>query len=375
MKRSLPRTSFVAGVVVTCVLGVAAGASATTATKKTPTTSQPKLVHSYPHLTATSSFGEVLDNPAFAGFALYMTPTEDPSAVPILPHYKLPDVAPRFGQVWDPQTLADGLNFVVDQVNAGRKVWYPLYSDKEIAADPSKKTAGVWFFPGDPKKPLAIIAAGGGFRAVASIQEAFPHAQKLHELGYNVAVLKYRVNTALGQGQTTQTTTSSPTTQTTQAQGQTDQTQKNVAIDRANEDMATAMKMLRDKARAWHISFANYSVWGSSAGGEVMTAWASKGAKANGFGPPTVVVGAYTPPEQIKVSSAFPPYFATDAVDDKVVSPANVAASVDQLKAKGVAVKYDRWPGGGHGFGLGVGTPAAGWIKDAIAFWKSHMTN
>lgn len=40
---------------------------------------------------------------------------------------------------------------------------------------------------------MAVIAAGGGLNSVASIQEAFPHARELHELGYPVAMLKYRI--------------------------------------------------------------------------------------------------------------------------------------------------------------------------------------
>jgi NADP-dependent 3-hydroxy acid dehydrogenase YdfG len=36
-------------------------------------------------------------------------------------------------------------------------------------------------------------------------------------------------------------------------------------------------------------------------------------------------------------------------------------------------VAYQRYPGVGHGFGLGTGTSAEGWIADAIRFWAKHI--
>jgi acetyl esterase/lipase len=378
-RRSLSRPLVVGVIVAGSLVGAAtsiAGAATPAASKATTTTTQPKETHTYPHLTSSTTFGEILDNPAFAGFAQYILPSEVPAQVEAMKPAPLGilHVAAADLKSWEPRTMVDGLNFVIDQVNAGQQVWYPLYSAKEIAADPTKKSAGMWFFPGDPNKPLAVVAAGGGFRSVASIQEGFPYAQKLHELGYNVALLKYRVNsTSSANSQTTSTTVAGATT-TTIPQAQ-QNAQKNAAVKTAVADMAAAMKLLKSNEKAWNISFDNYSVWGSSAGGELMTAWASKGAKANGFPQPTVVVGAYTPPEQIKVSKSFPPYFATDAVDDPTVSPAGVAANVAALKGAGADVKFEQFPSGGHGFGLGTGTPAAGWLNDAVAYWQAHMKN
>jgi hypothetical protein len=35
-------------------------------------------------------------------------------------------------------------------------------------------------------------------------------------------------------------------------------------------------------------------------------------------------------------------------------------------------VEYHRYPAVGHGFALGVGTSANGWIGDAIRFWATR---
>jgi acetyl esterase/lipase len=307
--------------------------------------------HSYPHLTVNSTMGQVVDDPAFAGFGVYMAPSEDPAQLAAMEAYSIQAIAPAIG--WhDPQTIADGLNFMTDEVNAGVKLWHPLYTAKEIAADPTKQAAGLWFIPGDRGKPLAVIAAGGAFRAVESLQEAFPLAEELHGMGYNVAILKYRVQ---------------PQAASTSA-----------AEANADADMVAAMKLLRKHADDWHISLDRYSVWGSSAGGMIVSTWAAlsgpDSASASGFREPAVVVNAYTPPQEIIVSAALPPYFVTDTADDQTVSPTAVAQFAAALKAAGGVVEFEQYPTGGHGFGTGAGTSADGWVNLAVAFWTAHMT-
>lgn len=40
------------------------------------------------------------------------------------------------------------------------------------------------------------------------------------------------------------------------------------------------------------------------------------------------------------------------------------------LRAKGTPVEYRRYEDLGHGFGVGTGTSAEGWVADAIRFWS-----
>ena len=35
--------------------------------------------------------------------------------------------------------------------------------------------------------------------------------------------------------------------------------------------------------------------------------------------------------------------------------------------------KFHVYEGLGHGFGIGTGTVAEGWVEDAIDFWKENM--
>lgn len=45
----------------------------------------------------------------------------------------------------------------------------------------------------------------------------------------------------------------------------------------------------------------------------------------------------------------------------------------DGLKKQGVPVEVHAPEGAEHGFGVGNGTPAEGWISQAIDFWKRNM--
>jgi acetyl esterase/lipase len=47
---------------------------------------------------------------------------------------------------------------------------------------------------------------------------------------------------------------------------------------------------------------------------------------------------------------------------------------VAALRRAGTDVEYHKYPGVGHGFGLGVGTSAEGWIADAVGFWARQIT-
>jgi acetyl esterase/lipase len=311
--------------------------------------------HVYPPITPASTFGDVFEHPAFAGFSRYVAPSESAENMRLISGGSIESLVPLFGPM-DPQTVTDGYNFLIDHVNAGETVFHPLYADDEAASDPTKATAGMFFVAGDPGRALAVIAPGGAFIAVASVQEGFPYARALNELGYHVAILKYRVDP--------------------DAQPGGDSAERGHRAQMASEDMDAAMSLLEDHADEWGVSLDDYSVWGSSAGGIVVSNWASNGplgAEEHGFSPPSVVINVYTPPA-FDTSSPFPPYFAATAADDELVPVTGIDAVVDELEAAGVEVEYHRFDTGGHGFGLGVGTPAHGWLDDAVAFWQAHMT-
>lgn len=87
---------------------------------------------------------------------------------------------------------------------------------------------------------------------------------------------------------------------------------------------------------------------------------------------PAVAVIAYT--GQSGYSSDFPPTFITVAANDPIVSIGTVERRVANLRSAGVEVAYQRYESAGHGFGLGTGTDAEGWLNAALHFWERHIT-
>jgi hypothetical protein len=47
---------------------------------------------------------------------------------------------------------------------------------------------------------------------------------------------------------------------------------------------------------------------------------------------------------------------------------------INRIKANGTDAEIEVFQGLSHGFGLGEGTVAEGWIDNAIKFWEKHMT-
>jgi acetyl esterase/lipase len=45
----------------------------------------------------------------------------------------------------------------------------------------------------------------------------------------------------------------------------------------------------------------------------------------------------------------------------------------DRLRRQGTTVEFHRYANVGHGFGLGTGTSAEGWVRAAIRFWERAM--
>jgi acetyl esterase/lipase len=229
---------------------------------------------------------------------------------------------------------------MIDDAAAGRTVFYDLYTAAEKAAEPSRRNTGLFFFRGKPGAPFAVIAPGGGFAYVGSVHEGFPYAVEINKHGFNAFVLRYRA----GQG------------------GQI-----------ATEDLAAALTYIVRNADKLGVTTANYSLWGSSAGARMAASIGSYGTSRFGVGSltrPSAVVLLYTGHSDLAPSE--PPTFVAVGETDRIAPPAVMEKRVAALRRQGTDVEYHRYPRVAHGFGLGVGTSAEGWITDAVHFWAKH---
>ena len=118
-----------------------------------------------------------------------------------------------------------------------------------------------------------------------------------------------------------------------------------------------------------------YSLWGSSAGARMVGDIAENGTASLGgydLNKPRIVVIAYT--GHTSFSENYPPVFITVSEDDGIVNVSVVDRRVGNLRNAGIEVEYRKYKNAGHGFGLGVGTDAEGWIEHAIRFWENHLS-
>jgi acetyl esterase/lipase len=87
---------------------------------------------------------------------------------------------------------------------------------------------------------------------------------------------------------------------------------------------------------------------------------------------PAAVVMAYT--GHSDTSSDEPPTFVVVGEHDRIAPPALMERRLQALERAGVMVVYRKVPGLGHGFGLGTGTAAQGWIDDAVRLWDRAVS-
>ena len=58
---------------------------------------------------------------------------------------------------------------------------------------------------------------------------------------------------------------------------------------------------------------------------------------------------------------------------DGIASYRTMQARIDAIRANGTDAEIEVFQGLSHGFGLGTGTVAEGWLDNAIAFWERNM--
>jgi acetyl esterase/lipase len=292
------------------------------------------------HLSVRDRLGSVLNHPAFGGHGRLLLPWDARDYDPDMPLMEIGSLLPYHSHV-NPQAVVDALNRMIDDVNAGKAVFYDFYTDAQKRSDPTKRHTGLFFYRGKAGAPFALVAPGGGFAYVGSVHEGFPYASEISKRGYNAFVVKYRA----GHG-------------------------ANVAT----QDMAAALSYIFRNARALGVATDDYSVWGSSAGARMAAAIGSHGAANYGGDPlpkPIAVIMAYT--GHSDHTSGEPATFVAVGAEDGIAPPARMEQRIAALRATGTEVEYHKFANVGHGFGPGIGTSAHGWVDAATLFWRKHM--
>ncbi len=240
-----------------------------------------------------------------------------------------------YSNIWPDKTV-EIVNYLKGHADAGDIIFYDIYTEKEKMADPWKKDTGLFFFRGNPGKKFSIVNAGGGFAYVGAMHDSFPHALELSKKGYNAFALIYR-----------------PGART------------------ACEDLARAIAFIFDHADELKVDTRDYSLWGGSAGARTAAWLGTHGTESfgeNAYPRPAAVIMQYTGLSE--VTGHEPPTYNCVGTRDGIANYRTMENRIRAIRANGTAAEIEVFAGLSHGFGLGTGTVAEGWIDNAVAFWE-----
>lgn len=270
--------------------------------------------------------------------------------------------------------LLDAVNLVMDLLeNHTRKaisLWEAQESDLEEQWDLTKEEKGgkekVFLIAPtekgmEEKRPAVIICPGGGYEEVCFSGEGTPVMHYMEAQGYCPFILRYR----------------------TRCDG---------VYPAPQQDLALAVKYVREHAVEYGINVNNVLVMGFSAGGHLCASEAAMCRDAESRpdkiclsypvisfvhepheGSAAALTGGdETLREQLSaenlITADYPPTFVWTCADDDCVPPSNAMRMGKALEEAGVRHELHVYGSGGHGCALAFSKEASGWSRAMIEF-------
>jgi acetyl esterase/lipase len=323
------------------------------------------------NIIAKEKLSSILDRPEFKEHRKDINFAEDSDGVQF-GNMSLQEIAKMVG-TWNAESMTEGMRYLSEKSKSG-DVFFDLWTEADIIKDISKENTALMAFTVKKKSKFILICAGGGYASVASIVEGFPVAKRINELGYTAFVLKYR-------------------------------TGKHTLAPNPMDDIAQAVRFIRENAERFNIDIEDYAVAGFSAGGHLaasfgldhtgyrhydlpkpgtlilaypvitMTDKTHSDSRKNLLGEKNVhnqkLINKYS--IELNITSSFPPSFVWQCNQDNIVPIENTEMLVKSLKKKGVPYAYEVIQSKAHGWGIGKGTEAEGWVDRAIDFWRDSF--
>ena len=283
--------------------------------------------------TRQSSISDVMNDPAFGDYGRLIFPVNT--------GYWSGTTLEQLQLTWYNYINPDKTVEVCNHLRAhANDCFIDICTEEEKQANPDLHNTGLFFFQGNSNAPFAICNAGGGFSYVGAMHDSFPHALELSKQGYNAFALIYR------------------------------------PVD-AYEDLARAITYICDHADELGVSRTGYSLWGGSAGARMA---ATLGNSANlrsltgrtDIPQASAVIMQYT--GYTTVSQYDGPTYACCGTSDGIASWRTMQSRLESLSALGIPTEFHSYNGLPHGFGLGTGTVAEGWLQDAVHFWQQQSS-
>ena len=281
--------------------------------------------------TRTTRISDVVNDPAFGEWGRLIFPVDE--------GYWSGGTLEQLRLVWynyiDPDKTVEICNYM--KAHAG-SVFLDIYTEEEKQANPQKRDTGLFFFRGNPGAPFALCNAGGAFAYVGAMHDSFPHALELSKLGYNAFALIYRP-------------------------------------DCAYEDLAQAIAYIHDHADELGTDTEGYSLWGGSAGARIAAVLGNADYLRQLTGrtdlpQASAVIMQYTGYSTVSPQDAAT--YACAGTSDGIAPWRTMQRRLQSLSSLGIPTEFHAYEGLPHGFGLGTGTVAEGWIEDAVRFWEEN---
>lgn len=340
-------------------------------------------------VTTDLTFNEMLKLPAFAGAEEFL-----------LSNCYIPDMDISLAEMekqqydWVAESIAGGLNRMIELSEAGVPILQDIYTSEEKAADPEKAGTKLFYMPGKKGMPFVVVCPGGGYGAVCTLKEGFPVGKRLNELGYTVFVLSYRVRKM----QRPVPGAEAP--------------KREALLPKPMEDLATTLRMIRAKADEFGVDPENYAVAGFSSGGHLAGSWGTQHLGAPAYGLPlpkaiflgypasdttcykdfgmgkfgrnpllTGMIGSdYTEDDVVKynvnhwITPDYPATYVWHCADDPIISVETSRIMDRELTKAGVLHVYREAEKGGHGFGMGEkNAEINGWVDEAALLFEESL--
>lgn len=286
-----------------------------------------------------TTVGEVIANPAFEDFGRLLFPVDRT----VTDDMTLAEISTSRVYTWynyiQPEKTVEIINTLAESAESGQQIFYPIYSEAEMNADPSKRDTGLFFFKGEPGAKFSIMNAGGGFAYVGTMHDSFPHALEVSKMGYNAFALIYRP-------------------------------------DDPYNDLAKAIEFIYDHAKELEVDTDYYSLWGGSAGAR-MAATLGNADNLNALMQRSdiqqagAVIMQYTGHNASSPTDA--PTYACVGTNDGIANYRTMQNRLECLESYGIPTEFHAYEELPHGFGIGTGTNAEDWIYDAVRFWEEQM--
>lgn len=285
--------------------------------------------------TRDTRISDVINDPVFVDYGRLIFPVDEG-------YYSgetLGDLRLTWYNNIDADKTVEIANYMRSHAASGDVIFYDIYNDDEKTADPWKNDTGLFFFKGTPGEKFAVCSAGGGFAYVGAMQDSFPHALELSKRGYNAFAVIYR-----------------PGAQT------------------ACEDLSRAISFIFDHADELEVDTDCYSLWGGSAGAG-MSAWVGSDGP-EGYGERKLphagaVIMQYTGLSEYSEND--PPTYVCVGDSDGIANWQTMKTRLDNMSKLGINTEFHVYEGLRHGFGIGTGTVAEGWLDDAVKFWEKQF--